>query len=246
MALQTAMRMQADGVQIDLRSQVRPVDYGQTAQRQLLNYINECNLKLASTHFMLRSPLFEPERLEERVTAVQAAIEFASQLRVRTLTIRAGRLPATDSKPFQDVVIPVLQDLAGYGNLHGVTLCIIPAGDSAESLLSLLDSIKTGPVSIDADLGGWILAGRKPEEQLRTLNAVIGHVEVRDGVRDVDGIGQEVPVGRGEIDWDEVAALLAEMDYQGWLNVRRSSGEDKVSDAARAIKYLRNLLMLEP
>lgn len=244
-ALQTAMRMHAEGVEIELRSQVRPVDYGATARRQLLNYVNECNLKLASAHFLLRHLLFEPDRLEERIAAVKSAIEFASDLRIRTLTIRAGRIPAMDSKSFQDYVFPVMQDLAAHGNRFGVTLCLKPAGDPAETLLSLIDQIKTGPVLVDADLGGWVLSGKSPESELRKLHAVVGHIEVRDGVRDVDGIGQEVPVGRGEIDWDEIAALLAEMDYQNWLNVRRSSGEDKIGDSARAIKYLRNLLLLE-
>jgi len=244
--LKTAMEMRAEGVQLELRNQVRPADYGETARRQLLNSINECNLKPASAHFALRSPVFEQERLEERLAAIRKAMEFASQLRIRTLTLRIGRLPDRESKQYQETVLPVLQDLASYGNLHGVTLCIIPAGDSPETLLSLIDQIKTGPLMIDADLGGWVLSGRNPQEQLRALSSVISHVEIRDAVRDVDGIGQEVPVGRGEIDWDEIAALLAEMEYKGWLNVRRSMGEDKVGDSSRAIRYLKNLFPMEP
>ena len=244
-SLHTAMNMQANGVQFDLRNQLRPSDYGETARRQLKNYLSERNLLPASACFPLRGPLFEQERLEERLAAIRGAIEFASKLRLRTLTLRIGRLPEIDSKEFQNLVFPVVQDLATHGNLHGVTICVIPSGDSSEKLSKLLDLVKTGPLAIDADLAGWVLSGRNTVAELRAFNAVIGHVEIRDGVRDVDGIGQEVPVGRGEIDWDEVAALLFEMNYQGWLNVKRTTGEDKIGDSSRAIQYLRNLMPME-
>jgi sugar phosphate isomerase/epimerase len=58
----------------------------------------------------------------------------------------------------------------------------------------------------------------------------------------VDGPGREVPVGRGETNWDEFAALLSEMDYHGWLNAERTEGNDRAGDIGRSVQYLRNLL----
>ncbi len=244
-ALHTAMKIGAQGVQFDLRSQLRAADYGETARRQLQNYLGERNLQPASAHFSLRSSLFENERLDERLEAVRNAIVFASQLKLTTMTLRLGRLPDLDSEEAQQLIFPIMRDLATHANHFGVTICVIPAGDSAETLLSFLKQITTGPIAVDADLGSWILSGRSPEKQLRELNEVIQHVEIRDAVRDVDGIGEEVPVGRGEIDWDEIAGLIGEMDYSGWLNVRRSTGNDKIGDSMRAIQYLRNLIPME-
>lgn len=241
-ALHTAMTMGAQGVQFDLRSQVRPSDYGETARRQLLNYLSERDLKPASSTFSLRSSLFEKDRLEERLEAVRNAIVFASQLKIRVMTLRVGRLPESDSDEYQNLILPIICDLVTHANHFGVVICLIPAGDSPEALLSFLDEIKTGPVAIDADLGSWVLSGRSPSNQLRELHNVIGHVEIRDAVRDVDGIGQEVPLGRGEIDWDEIAGLLGEIEYSGWLNVRRSTGNDKIGDSNRAVQYLNNLI----
>lgn len=244
-ALHTAMEIGAQGVQFDLRNQLSSRDYGATARRQLLNYLSERSLKAASAHFSLRSSLFEKERLSERIEALRNAIEFASQLSIRTLTLRIGRLPAEDSEQYQNLVLPILLDLASHANHYGVVLAIIPAGDSHSALLSLIEKVKTGPICVDADLAAWVLSGRSPVVEIRELNAVIGHIEIRDAVRDVDGIGEETPMGRGEIDWDEIAALIGEMEYSGWLNVRRSGGIDKIGDAMRAIKYLNNLIPTE-
>ncbi len=244
-ALHTAMKIGAQGVQFDLRSQLRPADYGSTARRQLQNYLGERNLQPASAHFSLRSSLFENERLEQRLEAVRNAILFASQMKLRTLTMRLGRLPDLESEEAKQVIFPIMRDLVTHANHFGVTICVIPAGDSAETLLSFLNQIKTGPIAIDADLGSWVLSGRSPGKQLRELNQVIEHIDIRDAVRDVDGVGEEVPVGRGEIDWDEIAGLIEEMGYSGWLNVRRSTGNDKIGDSMRAIQYLRNLIPME-
>lgn len=244
-ALQTAMQMQAEGVQFDLRNQLRPADFGETARKQILHYLAERNLAPASGTFSLRRPLCEPEHLDARLQAIREALTFAAQMKLRTLTLRIGKLPADDAAEYQDLWLPILRELATVANHRGVMLGIIPAGDTPEALLNLIVQVKTGPVCVAADLGGWVLSGRKPHEQLRTLHEVVGHVEVRDATRDIDGIGEETPMGRGEVDWDEVAGLLGEMDYHGWLNVRRSTGNDKLGDMTRAIQYLRNLLLME-
>jgi sugar phosphate isomerase/epimerase len=76
---------------------------------------------------------------------------------------------------------------------------------------------------------------------LRTLHASVWQVRVRDAVREMDGSGVEVPLGRGEVVWDEFLALVDEIGYRGWLTVDRTAGDDKLHDAARAIQYLRRV-----
>jgi sugar phosphate isomerase/epimerase len=142
----------------------------------------------------------------------------------------------------RELFLSVLNDLASVGNRQGVMICLIPSGDSAAEVRAVISAVKTGPVTVDADLAAWVLHNLPPASQLRELHELIGHVEIRDAVRDFDGLGKEVPIGRGEIDWDEVAALLGEMDYSGWLNVTRTSGDDRPGDIARGVKFLRNLI----
>jgi sugar phosphate isomerase/epimerase len=64
---------------------------------------------------------------------------------------------------------------------------------------------------------------------------------VRDAIREGDGSAREVPVGRGEVPWQELLAVIHELDYRGWFCVDRTQGEDRAGDAARAIQYLRSL-----
>ena len=83
--------------------------------------------------------------------------------------------------------------------------------------------------------------GISPVEYYQAFHDRVIAVQVRDGLKDIDGTGIEVAVGRGEVAWDELVVLLTEGRYSGWLTVTRTAGEDKVSDMARAIRFLNNV-----
>ncbi len=48
-------------------------------------------------------------------------------------------------------------------------------------------------------------------------------------------------MGRGDVPWDEILALLQETRYGGWLTVDRTQGEDRAGDAGRAIQFLQSV-----
>src|SRR5690606_27636599 len=107
---------------------------------------------------------------------------------------------------------------------------------------TLIDSVKTGPVRVDADPAVWVLNRQSHVTQLRELHDIIGHFEIRDAIHGIDGRGEEVPVGQGAIDWDELLALIGEMEYSGWLNVDRQAGPDRAGDIAAGVKFLKKRL----
>jgi len=100
-------------------------------------------------------------------------------------------------------------------------------------------------LGVNFDPAGLVAAGagadkNSPAGAYRALFAHVTHVLARDAVRD-SGIGREVPLGRGEVAWDELFALFEESGYSGWLTVDRTQGDDKPGDAARAVQYLKQL-----
>jgi sugar phosphate isomerase/epimerase len=78
---------------------------------------------------------------------------------------------------------------------------------------------------------------------LRTLHSLILHLTARDAIRDIDAGGLETALGRGEVEWVELLPLLDEINYSGWVTVNRTQGDDRAGDAARAIQYLKNVLL---
>jgi sugar phosphate isomerase/epimerase len=242
-AVQAAHDLGAAGIQLDARNEIKPSDLSQTGRRAFLHRLDELNLAVASVGFPARRPLYDLEELDARLAAARGAMEFAWQLGARVLALRIGRIPDDAESREYDLLRSVLNDLARHGNRVGTTLAITPSRDSAESLAKLVSAINEGPVGVNFDPAAFVLAGFDPGEALRTLHDRVAHFVVRDAIRDVEGGGVEVPVGRGEVDWDEFIALVGEAEYRGWLTVDRTQGEDKRGDLARAIQFLRNVGM---
>lgn len=237
----TASEMGAQGVQFDLRNEVRPGELSETGRKQLLHYLEEMNLQVASTMFPTRRTFYDLEELDARLAATRQAMEFTFALKASVMTLRVGRIPGEAEAEEYQILRQVLNDLARHGNRVGVTLAITPTKDEPAKLLQLMNEVTQGPVGINFDPGAIVMAGQNPARALEQFQAHLVHVMVRDGIRDMDGSGLEVPVGRGEVAWEEVLALLDEAEYKHWLTVDRTQGNDRIGDIERAMKYLRNV-----
>jgi len=240
-AVAMAAETGAAGLQFDARRQLKPGDLSETGRRQLLHMLGERELSVASLSFPLRRVLHDPEHLDRRIAAIKEAMQFAWDLKARVVTCRVGRVPEDAESPDRSRLREVLADLAAQGNRVGVTLSITPSGDHAAALLSFLSEIDTGPLGIDFDPAERVMSRHDPTSSLRDLHRVVAHVTVRDAVRDADGGGREVPVGRGECDWPALLAVVDEMNDSGWLTVNRTTGDDPHGDTRRAVQYLQNV-----
>lgn len=240
-SLKASAEFGAAGVQFDLRDEVRAADLTETGRRQLLHSLGEHGLTVASATFPTRRGFSDQAELEARIAATRGAMQFAWQLRATILTLRLGRIPVEKESKEYRLLHDVVSDLARHGNQVGVTLAITPMHDSPDTLASFLASIRTGPIGVDFDSAAFLLGGHKPEAAFRQLYQSIVHFTARDAVRDIDGGGVEVPVGRGEVDWIELLPLLDEIGYSGWVTVVRNQGDDKRGEVARAVQYLKNV-----
>ncbi|QDT17696.1 sugar phosphate isomerase/epimerase family protein [Alienimonas californiensis] len=228
----------ADGVRLDLRTELRAADLSATAARELRHHLGEHGLKAGPAVFPTRGTLYEEDRLEERVAGVVAALNLAADLGCGTLSFRPFRLPAADA-PAAALLTEVLNDLARAGAHVGVIPCLTPAGDVAR-VAEVLDRVTTGPFGVNFDPAAVLLGGGEVVAALRTLHDRLETVTARDAISDGAG-GKEVRVGRGEVDWEETLALLNEAGFKGWGTCDRTTGPDPFGEASRALGYLRSV-----
>jgi sugar phosphate isomerase/epimerase len=230
-------------VQFDARDELRPGELTDTGRRQLLHLLGETGLSIASLALATRRSFYDEDQLDARVAAAKRALDHAWQLQARVVTARIGKVPGDKESKAYRLLFEVLSDLARHGNQVGATLAITPSHDSPQVLSELVGSIKTGPLGIDFDPAVFVMSGHNPAEALRTLHPLVMHFTARDAIRDVDAGGIETALGRGEVEWIELLPLLDEINYSGWVTVNRTQGEDRAGDAARAIQYLKNVLL---
>lgn len=239
--LRVAAESGAAGLQFDARHDLRPADLSETGRRQFLQNLRELGLQVASLSFPTRRTLYDTDDLDRRVAAIKATMQFAWELKASVVTARIGRVPADAASAQFETLCQVLRDLAAFGNRVGAALSITPTHDSPEELVALLSRIETGPIGVNFDPANFVMTGYDPGSAYRTLHGVIRHVQARDAIREVDGSGLEVAMGRGDVQWDELLALIDESRFSGWLTCDRTAGEDRAGDVTRAVRYLKSV-----
>jgi sugar phosphate isomerase/epimerase len=231
----------ADGVQFDLRAEVPPAEFGETARQQLRHYLEEQRLRIGACTLTTQGTLIDADRLDVRVAAIRRGLEFTRQLGSDVLTVRLGTIPADAASTEYQRLGSVLSDLAAHGNRVGATLAVGTLGNSSMALKTLVQSIDAGPIGLDFDPAGCVFGGVTPTRALRELHAFVSHVQIRDGIRTDEGAGVETAIGAGDVPWDEFLATVAESDYRGFLTVRRTGGDDRPGDVSRGMQYVRNV-----
>lgn len=240
-AIRAAVEMRADGLQFDVRQELRPADLSESGRRQLQHDLDLEGVAIASLSFPNRRSFYDLEQLDARVEALKQTMEFAYQLRAPVVVARAGVIPPDKESREYKLLIEVLNDLARHGNRVGATLAITPSRDAPEDLKKVIERVTEGPIGVNFDPAIFAMCGRAAVAAYRELHPYVVHVTARDGVQDVDGSGQEVALGRGDVDWPELLALLTEAEYRGWITVDRTNSDDVMGDAERALTYLRNV-----
>ena len=241
-SIKSAANMNVRGLQFDIRNEVRADELSESGRRDLLHQVREHGLSIAGATFPLNHPLYEPDKVDTRVAAIRDAMKFAYSMQAETLCIRVGQIPEDATSKSRQLLVEVLTDLARYGNHVGTILAITPTNDSAESLKALTQEVTSGPLGIDFDPAHFVMTGRSVSDSLRLLHDVVVHVQLRDGIRSIDG-SQEEAVGHGIVDWLETLAVLGEIDYRGWLTSIRTQGTDRARDLLRGVKLIQQVLL---
>lgn len=234
--------MGSQGVQIDVRNELKPGELSATGRRQFKNQLSERLVTLSTFEYPTRRSFYDQKALDSRVAGLKTALEFAYSMGVTVVVGRIGRIPEDTSSTEFEILCQVMNDVARHSNRFGAVFAITPGADSAESIKALLERVTEGPLGINLDPCSLAMNGLDSVATYRALYDRVLAFQVRDGLRDIDGQGIEVPVGRGEVAWDELLALLQEGSYQGWMTVVRSIGDERISDAERAIRFVRHVV----
>jgi sugar phosphate isomerase/epimerase len=258
-ALHTAARVQADGVQIDLRQELPPAELSDTALRQVRKLLDDLNLRVGSTAFPTRRGYANPEDLDRRIEATVEAMRASSRLNARVLLITLGPIPdpepptseptfgvarseTTQGLESRETLVEALTALAMQANRHGVQLALQCPTVHPADFKSLLEELPEGLVGADLSPADLILNGQDPRRYAETLGPRILHTFANDAVRGLGGAaGNDVELGRGTADFPELLGILEEYDYRNWITVQRRSARRPAEDIADAIHFLRSL-----
>jgi sugar phosphate isomerase/epimerase len=183
----------------------------------------------------------QPEKLAERMAVTRKGIDFAAELGCEAAGAHIGFVPTDKTDPLYVKLVATMREIADYCKEKGIAFHLETGQETAEELLEFLESLERDNVFINFDPANMILYGKdKPIEALETVKAYVRSCHCKDGVWPTEEgqLGEERPLGEGQVDIPAFVAKLKEIGYTGPLTIEREAGDDRIGDILRGKELL--------
>src|SRR5438477_10880905 len=187
-----------------------------------------------------------PATRAERLERVAWALDRTRELGLSDLMLHAGFLPEPhdpDRKPFLDTLTKVSE----LAKAKGVTVAFETGQETADLLRRTLDDLKCSNLKVNFDPANMLLYDKgDPLRAVEILGPDICSVHVKDALRPrVPGQwGEEVPLGKGQVNIRQFIKTLQKVGYRGPLCIEREVGdqEARLRDIAHGVEFLKECL----
>jgi sugar phosphate isomerase/epimerase len=241
--LQQAMRLGVSGVQLQVTGDLSPRRLSQTGRRELRHLLRSNNLDCASLVCPFHHGLDVAQGQAERIDVLRQAMTLSFELGARAVVVQAGRVPESADSPEGRHMAEALLDLSRHGDRTGAVLALETGLESGADLAAFLARFDTGGLGVCFDPANLFMNSFAVFESARALRGRIALCQAKDARRaGASRSAAEVAVGAGDIDWLQFLATLEEIEYHGWLTVKREGGTNKLADITAGVAFLRRLV----
>lgn len=121
----------------------------------------------------------------------------------------------------------------------GITLALEGTVD-VERWLRIIDAIDSPAVGVYYDVGNALRFGLDGPEEMRRLDdeGLLSQIHIKDMTYD----HKNMPLGEGDVDWDEVGEALREISYDDYLVLETPRSENPREDYSEWLEFTRALV----
>jgi L-ribulose-5-phosphate 3-epimerase len=185
----------------------------------------------------------DPKLCPERIERFQWALDRTRTLGLTDLMLHAGFIPEVGDpqrKPFLDTLAKVSQ----MALEKGITVAFETGQETSSLLRRTLDDLKCSNLKVNFDPANMLLYDKDdPIKAVELLAPDIQTVHVKDAIRTkVPGTwGEEVPLGKGQVDIRKFIQTLKKVGYRGPLFIEREVGnqQERLNDIAHGIRFVK-------
>lgn len=267
-AIVSAFNLGLKGIQIYATTgEFSPETLTEQDKQYYKNFLKEKNMTISALCGDMGGYGFEKEADNpDRIKKTKAIIDLAAEFNVNVITTHIGVIPEDKQNARYKVMLKALTECGLYAQSKGVTLAIETGPEKAKTLLAFLKDTQGG-VGVNLDPANFtMVTGQNPVEAVYILKDYIVHTHAKDGVMldknqnptevyhafavgGVDALNacegfKELPLGQGDVQWDEYLKALKEIGYDGFLTIERECGENPREDITSAVRFLNERLRL--
>jgi sugar phosphate isomerase/epimerase len=186
-----------------------------------------------------------PGLRQHRVGVALRCCDLARELGVDALAAHVGFIPDDPAHPDYAPLVEALRTICDRCAACGQTFHLETGQDPAVVLLRFLHDVGRPNLGVNFDPANLLLYDSDdPLAALDQLAPFVRGVHCKDGRRPAapGRLGEEVPLGQGEVDFPALVGRLRAAGYRGPLVIEREHGPRVVEDVLAARAYLRRVL----
>lgn len=267
-AIDQAASMGADGVQLYAAHGEQGFNFVNCSDAEIQILKDRCaknNIVISAVCGDISGLSFQVDyQWEARVKVAKKVLDTTAKLGVKVMTTHIGCVPESVQDPVYGNMVKSVRACAEYAHSLGCVFAIETGPELADVLKRFIEDVASEGLGVNLDpanLRG--VSAECPVYAAKTLAPYIVHTHAKDainvhtgssakfyGMRNPDGSRRdisaraagfkEVPLGEGQVPWDEYLAALKEGGYDGFLTIERECGDDPAGDIKKAIDFLKS------
>jgi sugar phosphate isomerase/epimerase len=181
-----------------------------------------------------------------RIDALKQTSDFAKMLNIPHLQTHCGFIPENPRDPLYDEAVLAIREVAKYCAANGQEFLMETGQETPTTMFRALKDVDQPNLGVGLDTANLILYGKaNPVDAIDILGPYVKSMHAKDGKWPTNPmqLGEEVLIGKGDVDFAQVFAKLHKIGYTGAVTIEReTSGPQQIEDVKAEKVYLENIL----
>jgi len=190
--------------------------------------------------------LIPRETRAARIAHIKSAADFAVRCDIAAVQTHAGFIPENPNDPVYKDAIAALREVVEYCARYRQTFRYETGQETPITLVRAIQDVGVSNQGVNFDLANLILYGKgNPVDAIEVLAPYIQGIHAKDGLWPTNPklLGEEVPIGKGKVDFPRIVQRLKDIHYEGAVTIEREiSGPQQLQDVRDAADFLRHLI----
>ena len=181
-----------------------------------------------------------------RIAHIKKASDFAKQCGIPAVQTHCGFIPENPNDPVYQELVAAMREVVSYCKRNGQNFRYETGQETPITLVRAMGDVGSDNQGINFDLANLILYGKaNPVDAIEILGPYVQGIHAKDGMWPTNPkqLGEEVPIGKGKVDFPRIIERLKELNYRGAVTIEREiSGPQQLEDVRAEKTYLEKLI----